>query len=33
VPPAPPVPTIAPDVLREELHAILAILKHGPPAA
>jgi DNA-binding transcriptional MerR regulator len=32
-PPAPPVPTIAPDVLREELHAILAILKHGLPAA
>jgi DNA-binding transcriptional MerR regulator len=32
-PPAPPEPTIAPDQLREELHAILAILKHGPPAA
>jgi len=32
-PPAPPVPTIAPDVLREELHAILAILKQGSPAA
>jgi DNA-binding transcriptional MerR regulator len=32
-PPAPSVPTIAPDVLREELHAILAILKHGAPAA
>jgi DNA-binding transcriptional MerR regulator len=25
--------TIAPALLREELHAILAILKHGPPAA
>jgi DNA-binding transcriptional MerR regulator len=32
-PPAPPEPTIAPALLREELHAILAILKHGPPAA
>jgi hypothetical protein len=30
---APPEPTIAPALLREELHAILAILKHGPPAA
>jgi DNA-binding transcriptional MerR regulator len=26
-------PTIAPELLREELHAILAILKHGPQAA
>jgi DNA-binding transcriptional MerR regulator len=26
-------PSIAPDRLREELHAILAILKHGPAAA
>jgi DNA-binding transcriptional MerR regulator len=33
VPPAPPEPTIAPALLREELHAILAILKHGPSAA
>jgi DNA-binding transcriptional MerR regulator len=35
VPPAPPVlePSIAPALLREELHAILAILKHGAPAA
>jgi DNA-binding transcriptional MerR regulator len=32
-PSAPPEPTIAPALLREELHAILAILKHGPPAA
>jgi DNA-binding transcriptional MerR regulator len=35
-PPAPvvaPEPTIAPELLREELHAILAILKHGAPAA
>jgi DNA-binding transcriptional MerR regulator len=34
-PPAPVVvePSIAPDRLREELHAILAILKHGPAAA
>jgi DNA-binding transcriptional MerR regulator len=35
-PPAPvvaPEPTIAPELLREELHAILAILKHGPAAA
>jgi DNA-binding transcriptional MerR regulator len=31
-PPAPPEPTIAPELLREELHAILAILKHGPAA-
>ena len=30
-PPAPP--TIGPELLREELHAILAILKHGPTAA
>jgi DNA-binding transcriptional MerR regulator len=28
-----PEPTIAPELLREELHAILAILKHGAPAA
>jgi DNA-binding transcriptional MerR regulator len=36
VPPAPPAllaPSIAPELLREELHAILAILKHGSPAA
>jgi DNA-binding transcriptional MerR regulator len=33
MPAAPPEPTIAPEQLREELHAILAILKHGPPAA
>ena len=33
MPSAPSVPTIAPALLREELHAILAILKHGPPAA
>jgi DNA-binding transcriptional MerR regulator len=33
VPSAPPVPTIAPELLREELHAILAILKQGMPAA
>jgi DNA-binding transcriptional MerR regulator len=32
-PPEPPVPTIAPALLREELHAILAILKHGRPSA
>jgi DNA-binding transcriptional MerR regulator len=34
-PPAPfaPEPSIAPEQLREELHAILAILRHGPPAA
>ena len=32
-PSAPPVPTIAPDVLREELHAILAILKQAPRPA
>jgi len=31
--PIAPVPSIAPELLREELHAILAILKHGPPAA
>ncbi len=33
VPPAPAAPTIAPEQLREELHAILAILKHGAAAA
>ena len=33
VPPEAPVPTIAPELLRDELHAILAILKHGAPAA
>ena len=33
VPPAPPEPSIAPELLREELHAILAILKNGSPAA
>ncbi|HEX8788978.1 MAG TPA: MerR family transcriptional regulator [Telluria sp.] len=34
VPPAPPpMPTIEPDKLREELRAILALLKHGPQAA
>jgi DNA-binding transcriptional MerR regulator len=33
VPLAPPAPTIAPELLREELHAILAILKQGMPAA
>jgi DNA-binding transcriptional MerR regulator len=35
VPPAPsaPEPSIATELLREELHAILAILKHGPAAA
>jgi DNA-binding transcriptional MerR regulator len=32
-PVAPPEPSIAPALLREELHAILAILKHGAPAA
>ena len=33
-PPAPDaVPTIAPEQLRAELHAILALLKHGPTAA
>ena len=31
--PSAPEPGIAPELLREELHAILAILKHGPPAA
>ncbi|SDE87406.1 MerR HTH family regulatory protein [Massilia sp. PDC64] len=30
--PAPAVPTIEPEVLRAELHAILALLKHGSPA-
>jgi DNA-binding transcriptional MerR regulator len=29
---APAVPTIAPDALRAELHAILALLKHGASA-
>jgi DNA-binding transcriptional MerR regulator len=33
VPPAAPEPGIAPELLREELHAILAILKNGSPAA
>lgn len=33
LPSAPPAPTIEPALLREELHAILAILKQGPPAA
>jgi DNA-binding transcriptional MerR regulator len=33
MPSAPPAPTIAPELLREELHAILAILKQGPAAA
>ena len=33
VPPATPEPGIAPELLREELHAILAILKNGSPAA
>ncbi len=35
VPPSPPAPEpgIAPELLREELHAILAILKLGSPAA
>ena len=32
-PPPPAVPTIEPEVLRAELHAILALLKHGSPAA
>jgi DNA-binding transcriptional MerR regulator len=32
-PVTPPVPTIAPDALREELRAILDLLKHGSPAA
>ena len=32
-PPPPPAPSIEPDKLREELHAILALLKHGPQAA
>jgi DNA-binding transcriptional MerR regulator len=32
-PPEPQVPTIPPALLREELHAILAILKQGRPAA
>ena len=33
VPPAAPEPGIAPELLHEELHAILAILKNGSPAA
>jgi DNA-binding transcriptional MerR regulator len=33
VAPVPPVPTIAPEKLREELHAILDLLKHGSQAA
>lgn len=32
-PPPAPVPTVDPAQLREELHAILALLKHGPAAA
>jgi DNA-binding transcriptional MerR regulator len=32
-PVAPPAPTIAPDKLREELHAILHLLKHGSQTA
>jgi DNA-binding transcriptional MerR regulator len=32
-PPPPPMPSIEPDQLREELRAILALLKHGPQAA
>jgi DNA-binding transcriptional MerR regulator len=31
--PPPPLPTIEPDKLREELRAILDLLKHGPQAA
>jgi len=31
-PPAPAIPTIEPEALRAELHAILALLKHGSPA-
>jgi DNA-binding transcriptional MerR regulator len=31
-PPPPAVPTIEPEALRAELHAILALLKHGSPA-
>ena len=33
LPPEPAVPTIEPDVLRAELHAILALLKQGSAAA
>jgi DNA-binding transcriptional MerR regulator len=33
MPVAAPAPTIAPEKLREELHAILDLLKHGLPAA
>jgi len=33
IPPPPAIPTIAPEQLRAELHAILALLKHGSPAA
>jgi len=33
VAPVPPAPTIAPEKLREELHAILHLLKHGSQAA
>lgn len=33
VPEAPAVPTIAPEALRAELHAILALLKHGVSAS
>ncbi|KQX98376.1 MULTISPECIES: MerR family transcriptional regulator [Massilia] len=32
-PPPPAMPTIEPEALRAELHAILALLKHGSPAA
>src|SRR5579875_3337626 len=32
-PPAPPAPSITPDQLRDELRAILALLKHGPQVA
>ena len=32
-PPPPAVPTIEPEQLRAELHAILALLQHGLPAA
>jgi len=31
-PPPPATPTIEPEALRAELHAILALLKHGSPA-
>jgi DNA-binding transcriptional MerR regulator len=33
VPEMPPAPSLAPEELREELHAILAILRGGPQAA